>query len=136
MLDNDKKRLLVDRAIRAREMSYSPYSGFAVGAALLTRDGRIYTGANIENASYTPTVCAERVALFTAIHSGERDFVAIAIVGGEKGHPVSRFCPPCGVCRQVMTEFCAPDLAVLLSDGESIREHTLGELLPAQFDLL
>ena len=136
MLDNNKKQSLVDRALLAREMSYAPYSGFAVGAALLTRDGKIYTGANIENASFTPTVCAERVAIFSAVHAGERDFAAIAIVGGEKGAPVSRFCPPCGVCRQVMSEFCDPDMPVILYDGDSMREYSLGELLPARFDLL
>lgn len=136
MLDNKEKQSLVDRALLAREMSYSPYSGFAVGAALLTRDGKIYTGANIENASYTPTVCAERVAIFSAVHAGERDFAAIAIVGGEKGAPVSRFCPPCGVCRQVMDELCGSDMAVLLYDGTQIREYTLGALLPVRFDLL
>ena len=136
MLDNNKKQPLVDRALLAREMSYAPYSGFAVGAALLTRDGKIYTGANIENASFTPTVCAERVAIFSAVHAGERDFAAIAIVGGEKGAPVSRFCPPCGVCRQVMSEFCDPDMPVILYDGDSMREYSLGELLPARFDLL
>lgn len=136
MLDNNKKQSLVDRALLAREMSYAPYSGFAVGAALLTRDGKIYTGANIENASFTPTVCAERVAIFSAVHAGERDFSAIAIVGGEKGAPVSRFCPPCGVCRQVISEFCDPDMPVILYDGDSMREYSLGELLPARFDLL
>ena len=136
MLDNNKKQSLVDRALLAREMSYAPYSGFAVGAALLTRDGKIYTGANIENASFTPTVCAERVAIFSAVHAGERDFAAIAIVGGEKGAPVSRFCPPCGVCRQVISEFCDPDMPVILYDGDSMREYSLGELLPARFDLL
>ena len=136
MLDNNKKQSLVDRALLAREMSYAPYSGFAVGAALLTRDGKIYTGANIENASFTPTVCAERVAIFSAVHAGERDFAAIAIVGGENGAPVSRFCPPCGVCRQVMSEFCDPDMPVILYDGDSMREYSLGELLPARFDLL
>ena len=136
MLDTKMKQSLVDRAILAREMSYAPYSGFAVGAALLTRDGKIYTGANIEKSSFTPTVCAERVAIFSAVHAGERDFAAIAIVGGEKGTPVSRFCPPCGVCRQVMGEFCDPEMPVILYDGDSMREYSLGALLPARFDLL
>jgi cytidine deaminase len=120
----------------AREKSYSPYSGFSVGAALLTSDGRVYTGANIENASFTPTVCAERVALFSAVHDGVRDFAAIAIVGAKDGDPVSQFCPPCGVCRQVLSEFMNGDFLILLYDGSDIKEYTLANLLPARFDLL
>ena len=123
-------------AIDAMKKSYSPYSGFTVGAALLTKEGKIYTGANIENASYTPTVCAERTAIFTAVHNGEREFEAIAIVGGHKGD-VKGVTAPCGVCRQVMSEFCSPDFKVILvtsRDGD-FEETTLGELLPYMFKL-
>ena len=124
---------LVDNALAAREKSYCPYSGFAVGAALLTADGTVYTGANIESASYTPTVCAERVAMFTAIHKGERNFSAIAVVGGKKGDKVSAYCAPCGVCRQVLSEFCSPDLPVILFDGNAMKSIPLSTLLPESF---
>ena len=127
--------LLVQKAVEARVCSYSPYSKFAVGAALLCSDGTIFTGANIENASFTPTVCAERVAFYTAIHAGHRDFVAIAIVGGDAEHPTSDICPPCGVCRQVMSEFCAGDFKIILSDNKTNRILTLDELLPYRFRL-
>lgn len=136
---NEKKigaRELCVLAAESMKRSYSPYSHFTVGAALLTRDGKVYTGANIENASYTPTVCAERVAIFSAVHAGEREFEAIAICGGHEGN-VSGICAPCGVCRQVMSEFCGPDLKVYLvtdKDG-SHEEVTLGELLPYTFKL-
>lgn len=129
-------RELALAAIEAMKRSYSPYSHFTVGAALLTKEGKLYTGANIENASYTPTVCAERNAIFTAVHNGERDFEAIAIVGGHKGE-VKGVTAPCGVCRQVMSEFCSPDFKVLLvtsPDGD-FEETTLGELLPYTFKL-
>ena len=129
-------KMLVDAAIAAREASYSPYSHFAVGAALLTADGRVYTGTNIENSSFTPTVCAERVAFFSAVRDGVRDFSAIAIVGGPAGKPISQACPPCGVCRQVMSEFCGGEFRIILFDGKSTVTYTLGELLPASFDLL
>ena len=128
--------LLVEKAISARGASYSPYSHFAVGAALLCSDGAIYTGANIENASFSPTICAERVAFFTAVHNNHKDFSAIAIVGGNAGEPISEFCPPCGVCRQVMSEFCKGDFKIILSDGKTNRIMTLDEILPARFDLL
>ena len=129
-------RELALAAIDAMKKSYSPYSHFTVGAALLTKDGKVYTGANIENASYTPTICAERNAIFTAVHCGEREFEAIAIVGGHEGD-VKRVTAPCGVCRQVMSEFCSPDFKVILvtsSDGD-FEETTLGELLPYMFKL-
>ncbi|MBO5682940.1 MAG: cytidine deaminase [Clostridia bacterium] len=135
-MNSEKVSLLVAKAIEARESCYAPYSKFAVGAALLCADGTIYTGANIENASYTPTVCAERVAFFTALHNGHRDFSAIAIVGGESGKPISEYCPPCGVCRQVMGEFCKGDFKVILSDGKAPRVITLDEIFPSRFDLL
>ena len=123
-------------AIDAMKKSYSPYSNFTVGAALLTKDGKIYTGANIENASYTPTVCAERNAIFTAVHQGEREFEAIAIVGGHEGN-IQGVTAPCGVCRQVMSEFCSPDFKVILvkSNEGDYEETTLGELLPYMFKL-
>ena len=127
--------MLSEAAIKAREKSYCPYSGFAVGAALLTEDGRIYTGANIESASYTPTVCAERVAFFSAVHQGERNFSAIAIAGGKATEAVSDFTPPCGVCRQVMTEFCKKDFNIILTNGNDIKIFTLAELFPEVFIL-
>lgn len=126
-------QMLTERALEAREKSYSPYSGFAVGAALLTSDGQVYTGANIECASFTPTVCAERVAFFGAVHAGARRFSAIAIVGGKAGEAIDSFCAPCGVCRQVMAEFCSADFTVILFDGTQYKTYTLGELLPESF---
>jgi cytidine deaminase len=129
-------RELALAAIEAMKKSYSPYSHFTVGAALLTKDGKIYTGANIENASYTPTICAERTAIFSAVHNGERDFEAIAIVGGHQGD-IKGVTAPCGVCRQVMSEFCSPDFKVILvtsSEGDYI-EETLGNLMPYMFKL-
>lgn len=128
------KRALLAMAEEARASSYSPYSGFTVGAALITADGKIYTGANIENASYTPTICAERVAFFKAISEGERRFIAIAIAGGEAGKGAKADFPPCGVCRQVMAEFCSADFHVIWGNGEKITDKTLGEILPFGFD--
>ena len=137
MTENKKtSRELALTAIEAMKKSYSPYSNFTVGAALLTKGGKVYTGANIENSSYTPTVCAERNAIFTAVHEGEREFEAIAIVGGHKGD-VKGVTAPCGVCRQVMGEFCSSDFKVILvtsNDGDYI-EETLGNLLPYAFKL-
>ena len=129
-------RELALAAIEAMKKSYSPYSNFTVGAALLTKDGKIYTGANIENASYTPTICAERTAIFTAVHNGEREFEAIAIVGGHQGD-IKGVTAPCGVCRQVMSEFCSPNFKVILvtsKDGDYV-EETLGNLMPYMFKL-
>ena len=123
---------LMRTALRAREMAYAPYSGFYVGAALLTADGKVYTGCNIENASYSPTNCAERTAFFKAVSEGERNFAAIAIVGGRKDTP-GGFCAPCGVCRQVMAEFCDADFRVILGDANQVQAFTLAELLPASF---
>lgn len=132
-MNQETRKMLIERALDARLRSYTPYSGFSVGAALLAADGRIFTGANIESASYTPTVCAERVAFFTAVHAGVRQFAAIAVVGGKAGERVSSFCPPCGVCRQVMAEFCTADFPILLFDGVNEKACTLGELLPDSF---
>ena len=101
---NDRE--LIKAALEARDFSYSPYSGFSVGAALLCSDGKVYTGCNIESSVFTPTTCAERTAFFKAISEGRYDFVRIAVVGGKAGQPASPSCTPCGVCRQVMKEFC------------------------------
>ena len=119
-------------ATEARELSYCPYSSMAVGAALLGKSGKVYLGANIENASFTPTVCAERVAFFKALTEGEREFVKIAISGGPKGVPVEKSFAPCGVCRQVMSEFCQGDFEILLV-GSEVERYTLNELFPASF---
>ena len=125
---------LVNLAIEAREHAYVPYSKFSVGAALLTKDGKVYQGCNIENASFGPTNCAERTAFFTAVYQGERKFEAIAIVGGKEGQPVSELCAPCGVCRQVMREFCGNDFKIYLSKGDgTYTEATLAEMLPFSF---
>ena len=133
MMNQDTITALVKNALAAREKSYCPYSGFAVGAALLAADGTIYTGANIESASFTPTVCAERVAMFTAVHKGERNFTALAVVGGKSGAEVSAYCAPCGVCRQVLREFCELDFRILLGSVDKVQAYTLKELLPTSF---
>lgn len=127
-------KALVKEALAAREMAYVPYSHFAVGAALLTKEGKVYRGCNIENAAYTPTNCAERTAFFKAVSEGEREFAAIAVVGGPAGKPPMDYCYPCGVCRQVMAEFCEDDFVVVVGKSEDkIREHTLIEILPHTF---
>ncbi len=128
----DFKVNLVKAALGAREKAYAPYSGFKVGAALLCGDGVVYTGCNIENAAYTPSNCAERTAFFNAVSDGCKDFKAIAIVGGRES--AQDFCPPCGVCRQVMMEFCAGDFLIILGrqDG-SYKTYTLSGLLPEGF---
>ena len=124
---------LVKEALAAREMAYIPYSGFAVGAALVTKEGKIYRGCNIENAAFSPTNCAERTAFFKAVSEGERDFSKIADVGGKDLHFKDYFAP-CGVCRQVMREFCEDDFIILLGkDGEDFMSVTLSELLPLSF---
>ena len=125
---------LMDLAISARENSYSKYSGFSVGAALLTKGGKVYLGCNIENASFSPTCCAERTAFFSAIASGEREFSAIAVCGGKTGEKRIK-CMPCGVCRQVMSEFCSKDFTILLEDGDNVVPMTLEELLPFSFNM-
>ena len=129
------KEILVEKALEARRFSYVPYSGFRVGAALLAKDGRIITGCNIENASYTPTNCAERTAVFKAVSEGILDFEAIAIAGGPGLEPPRDFAPPCGVCRQVMMEFCDPRsfLVFCASSPEQYQAYTLAQLLPKGF---
>lgn len=125
---------LIRLALEVREMAYVPYSGFKVGAALLTKEGKVYKGCNIENAGYTPTNCAERTAFFKAVSEGEREFSAIAIVGG-KGDLPTDYAYPCGVCRQVMMEFCDPEtfqVIVAVSQTE-YKKYTLKEILPEGF---
>ena len=123
---------LVKLACEAMERAYAPYSRFLVGAALLTKSGKVYQGCNIENAAFGPSNCAERTAFFRAIYEEEREFSAIAIVGGLHG-VIRGFTAPCGVCRQVMQEFCSPDFEIHLWDGSVYRTYTLGELLPLGF---
>ncbi|MCM1174055.1 MAG: cytidine deaminase [Blautia sp.] len=126
---------LIERAMRARELSYSPYSHYGVGAALLTAEGAVYTGCNIENAAYTPTNCAERTAFFKAVSEGKRSFRAIAIAGGPAGEPVTRYVCPCGVCRQVMMEFCEPETfdVIMAKSRSEYQVKKLQELLPDGF---
>jgi cytidine deaminase len=124
---------LIALAIEAMGHAYAPYSGYQVGAALLCADGTVYQGCNIENASFTPTVCAERSAVFKAVYDGQRDFTAIAVCGGKNGVISGQF-PPCGVCRQVLREFCDDDFTVYLAGPEGTFETvTLSQLLPHSF---
>lgn len=125
---------LVNLAKEARSHAYVPYSGFSVGAALLCKDGKIYQGCNIENAAFGPTVCAERTAFFKAVYDGERVFEAIAVVGGRAGEEITGLFPPCGVCRQVMREFCDLDFKLYLGrENGAFETMTLGEMLPMSF---
>ena len=126
---------LIKKAIEMLNFSYAPYSNFHVGAALLTSEGKIYTGCNIENAAYGPSNCAERTAIFKAVSEGKKEFEAIAVVGGKNGK-IENFCPPCGVCRQVLAEFCKKDFEIVLA--KSTNEYkimTLEQLLPESFSL-
>ena len=125
------KRELFKLADKAREKSYSPYSNITVGAALVCGSGKVYAGANIENAAYSPSVCAERVAIFSAINAGEREFVAIAVAGGRRGEGARDAFTHCGVCRQVMAEFCKKDFKIVLSETD---ELDFEALLPFCFD--
>lgn len=133
-MDIDRE-VLIRRAFEAWKCSYAPYSGFRVGAALLTEDGSIYGGCNIENASYGASNCAERTAFFRAVYDGKRKFRALAIVGKSENARVWDECPPCGICRQVMAEFCLPDsFEIILARSETdYRSYKLGELLPLSF---
>ena len=130
------RELLIEKAFEAQKFCYTPYSNFNVGAALLTSDGTIYQGCNIENAAFTPTNCAERTAFFKAISEGQMDFVAIA-VGNKDGIKQGEgdYCAPCAVCRQVMAEFCDLDTfkVIMAKDINDYKEYTLGELLPLAF---
>ncbi|MDO5100117.1 MAG: cytidine deaminase [Eubacteriales bacterium] len=128
-------RELLELAKEARQRAYTPYSHFRVGAALLTKEGKVYQGCNIENAAYGPTNCAERTAFFTAVYEGERQFEAIAIAGGPEQETGDDTCAPCGICRQVMMEFCDPQqFRVILADREQgCRSYRLAELLPLGF---
>jgi len=124
---------LVEEALDARVYAYPPYSGFAVGAALLDINGTVWTGVNIENAAYGPTNCAERTAFFKAVSEGVTEFIAIAVVGGPMGEEPYDFCAPCGVCRQVMREFCGDDFKIILAKPGEMKVYTLSELLPESF---
>lgn len=128
-------RELIRSAMEARKKAYAPYSGYMVGAAVLTGDLRIYTGCNIENASYTPTICAERTAIFKAVSEGKRTLKAVAVAGSPKGEEISQYSYPCGVCRQVMREFGDPEsLVVIVARGEQdYKLYRLSELLPESF---
>ncbi len=134
-LEPEIKVTMIKMALEARKNSYSPYSRFQVGACLLTKEGRLYTGCNIENAAYGPTNCAERTAFFKAVSEGERDFAGIAIVGDKEGTVVDNYAFPCGVCRQVMTEFTDPETFVILvaKSEKDYLETTLAALLPNAF---
>ena len=133
-VDKEQIQELISAAMAQLERAYAPYSHFKVGAALLTEEGRIYTGCNIENAAYTPTNCGERTAFFKAVSEGERSFRAICIVGGMDGVPTD-YTAPCGVCRQVMMEFCSPEeFEIILARGaEDYQVYKLKDLLPRGF---
>lgn len=133
-MDRDQCVDLIQRALRARSAAYAPYSGYQVGAALLTKDGKVYEGCNIENASYGASNCAERTAFFRAVGEGERQFAAIAVVGGLAGKDPADYAYPCGICRQVMKEFCQDDFLIIVakSAGEYLC-YTLEQLLPHGF---
>ena len=126
---------LIVQALQAREFSYAPYSGYKVGAALLTADGHVYTGCNIENAAYSPTNCAERTAFFKAVSEGKKDFCAIAVAGGPAGEEIAQYAYPCGVCRQVMKEFCDPQTfeSIVAKSKDEYQVKKLCELLPEGF---
>lgn len=131
------EKLLIEKAFEAQKFSYAPYSSFNVGAALLGTNGKIYQGCNIENASFTPTNCAERTAFFKAVSEGQLEFSAIVIVGNLNGvkEGEGEYCAPCGVCRQVMSEFCDPDTfkIYLAKSVDDYKVYTLKELLPLGF---
>lgn len=130
----EKFSVLAKKCLEARQLSYSPYSNFSVGAALLTKSGKIYLGCNIENAAYSPTNCAERTAFFNAVSEGERDFEAIAVCGGQHDSQKLDYCAPCGVCRQVIREFCDNDFIILLvKSPEEYKIYKLQDLLPESF---
>ena len=129
-----KPETLIEYAMDAMGRAYAPYSGFTVGAALLCADGAVYQGCNIENASFSPTICAERTAFAKAVSEGQKDFVAIAVCGGKNGK-ITSVCTPCGVCRQVMAEFCKPDFKIYMAKPGGYETRTLAQLLPDSFGL-
>lgn len=134
---NDKNKIqdLIKEAMRMREFSYTPYSHFRVGAALLAKSGVVYGGCNIENAAYSPTNCAERTAFFKAVSEGEKEFSMIAVVGGPETAKNLGYCSPCGVCRQVMMEFCNPKefMVIMAKNEEEYKVMPLAELVPEGF---
>lgn len=134
-MTEEKRKDLIAGAFSAQKKAYAPYSGFQVGAALLTENGRIYEGCNIENASYGASNCAERTAFFRAVYEGERDFRAIAIAGKPNNAEKFEYCAPCGICRQVMAEFCVPETfeIILAKSEEEYQTYRLEELLPLSF---
>ena len=126
----DKELIL--KAVKAMDNAYAPYSGLKVGAALLSEEGRVFSGCNIENAAYPAGLCAERAAIAGAVSAGVRNFLKIAIVGGKNGEIID-YCPPCGICRQVLSEFCGENFEILLYNGETLKGYSLKELLPHNF---
>ncbi|MBQ1788416.1 MAG: cytidine deaminase [Erysipelotrichaceae bacterium] len=132
-MDDNVIRGLCQKAVEMRSESYAPYSDFLVGSAILTADGKIFTGCNIENSAFGPSICAERTAIAKAVSEGYRDFAAIAIAGGKRDGGL-QYCAPCGVCRQVMREFCRSDFKIYLAkSADDYQEFTLGGLLPESF---
>lgn len=129
-----KPEELMEYAKAAMGNAYAPYSDFRVGAALLCDDGRVYTGCNVENAAFSPTMCAERVAVGKAVSEGKRTFAALAVCGG-KGGVLTSLCTPCGVCRQVLAEFCPKEMPIYVTDGKTVITYTLEQLLPFGFSL-
>ena len=134
-MTKEKQAALMRAAREARKMAYAPYSRYQVGAALLCADGRVFTGCNVENAAFGPCNCAERTAIFKAVSEGVREFTAIAVTGGFEDAAEPDDCTPCGVCRQVMAEFCRPESFEIIMGrtDDSLRTRTLGELLPESF---
>ena len=133
MIDDNVIRGLCQKAVEMRSESYAPYSDFLVGSAILTSDGEIFTGCNIENSAFGPSICAERTAIVKAVSEGRKDFAAIAIAGGKRDGEL-QYCAPCGVCRQVMREFCRSDFKIYLAkSADDYQEFTLGGLLPESF---
>ncbi|MBR1701275.1 MAG: cytidine deaminase [Lachnospiraceae bacterium] len=133
-MTGEERERLIGLALAARENAYAPYSGYAVGAALLTADGRIFQGCNVENASYSATNCAERTAIYKAVSEGVRDFVALAVAGGRIGCAPTDYAYPCGICRQVMQEFCTKEFQIFAAiSGSDYKAFSLGELLPYGF---
>ena len=134
MISEKEEKVLIQKALEARALAYVPYSGYSVGAALLTAEGKQYLGGNIENASYGATNCAERTAFFKAVSEGEREFAAIAIAGGKAGEAPVEYAYPCGICRQVMQEFCREDFVIyVVKNTQDYKSYTLKELLPFGF---